>query len=156
MDAKGIMSINDTATRQKAKDERVIHQQRALLLTSDDSIARYREYQREKEMAPILRAVREHDRQRARDERDARAAEAKVAQNIRAAEAASKREAKEAEKRRWDALSREDQKAETAAKRRRTREAKAASAVAAVAIQQENEAPNAQLSFDDLLIFLKI
>jgi hypothetical protein len=149
MDAKGIMSINDTATRQLAKDQRVLHQERAILLTADDSIAKFRNYQREREMAPILAQQRAADRQRAREERETKAAETKRAQETKAIEIAARKEAKAVEKRRWDALSPEDQRAETAAKRRRTRELKAAVNAPAIPAEKENEAPLAQLEVDE-------
>jgi len=149
MDAKGIMSINATASRQLPKNQRVLHQERAVVLTAADSIAKYRDYQREREMAPVLAAQRQADRQRAKEAREAKAAVAKVAQEAKAAELKAKKDAKAAEKRRWEGLTSDEQKAETSAKRRRTRELKAAAHVPAITAMQENEPPLPQLPVDD-------
>ena len=41
MDQLGIMSINNQASRELLKDQRVLHQERAILLTTKDSIEKY-------------------------------------------------------------------------------------------------------------------
>ena len=76
MDQKLIMSVNDQASRQKPKDQRVLPQERAILLTAQDSIAKYKNHQLDRIITPLIAAERLEMRKRVRAER-IMAAEAK-------------------------------------------------------------------------------
>jgi hypothetical protein len=142
MDAKAILSVNDAATRKVPKDQRVLHQERAILLTAADSIAKYRNYQREREMAPVLALERAAEKQRIRLEKEAKAEAAKAMQE-------AKRVAKAAEKARFDSLTAEEKKAEVAAKRRQQRASKARTDIIIAEVDKENGENFAEIPFED-------
>jgi hypothetical protein len=61
MDVEVIMSIKDEAKRQALKDQRVFHHESTLLLSSNDSVAKYRNYVLERQQAPIFAAANAAD-----------------------------------------------------------------------------------------------
>jgi hypothetical protein len=58
MGQHNIMSISNQASRQRPKDQRVLHQERAILITATYSIVKYNNYQLDRIMAPIIAAER--------------------------------------------------------------------------------------------------
>jgi hypothetical protein len=134
MDNERIMSINDQSNRKTPLDNRPMHQQRAILLTADDSIAKYRNYQKEREMAPIIAAAKTAERNRVR-------AEKKAANDAKKIESEAKAVARAAEKRRIESLTPDELKAEKAAKRRLNKERRLATAEIVEAVDRENQPP---------------
>ena len=129
------MSISNQASRQKPKDQRVLHQERAILLTAQDSIVKYHNYQLDRIMAPIVAAERIEMRDRVRAEKRMVAEAKKKAIEDRKA-------TKTAQKRRWKSLSRDEQKSERADKRRKNKELGDATALIIEGYDVENLNPN--------------
>jgi hypothetical protein len=144
MDEHQIMSVNNESTRQVPKDQRNLSHERAILLTAEDSISKYRLNEYYKAFAEEAARERAEERERVRaiqtiakqareDERRAKKAQRDAA-----------KEARMTEKRRFDALSLEEQKAERADKRRRIRAARSAAAPTIPHDNQEN------INFDNI------
>ena len=135
MDQHNIISINDQASRQKSKDKRVLHQERAILLTAQDSIVKYHNYQLDRIMAPAVAAER-------LEMRDRVCAEKRMAAEAKKKAIEDRKAARDAEKRRFESLSADEQKAERAEKRRRNKESRDATAQIIEEYDRENINPN--------------
>jgi hypothetical protein len=106
MDAAGIPSVNNESTNSKPKDERPLHQQRSVIMNSEDCIRQYRAHVDRRDAEPTRRALALEQREAARVIRDRKAEEVRV-----------RKEVKEAEKQRRAYLTPEEVKAEAKAKR---------------------------------------
>jgi hypothetical protein len=106
MDAAGIFSVNGESTNSKPKDERALHQQRSVIMNSEDCIAQYRAQVEHREAEPARRAL-------AAEQREA----AKLVRERKALEVRERKDMKEAEKQRRANLTLEEVKAEAKAKR---------------------------------------
>lgn len=115
MDQHNIMSISNQASRQKPKDQRVLHQEIAILLTATYSFVKYNINRLERIMAPIVAAERIELRNIAHVVK-------KMAAEARRKAIEDRKATKTAEKRRWKSLSKDEQKSERADKRRKNKE----------------------------------
>jgi hypothetical protein len=106
MDAAGIPSVNNESTNSKPKDERPLHQQRSVIMNSQDCIRQYRAHVDRRDAEPARRALALEQREAARIIRDRKAEEVRA-----------RKEVKEAEKQRRANLTPEEVKAEAKAKR---------------------------------------
>ena len=106
MDAAGIPSVNAESTNSKPKDERPLHQQRSVIMNSEDCISQYRAHVERREAEPARRAL-------AVEQREA----AKIIRERKAEEVRARKDLKEAEKQRRANLTPEEVKAEAKAKR---------------------------------------
>ena len=106
MDAAGIFSVNSESTNSKPKDERAMHQQRSVIMNSDDCIAQYRAHVEHRAAEPARRAL-------ALEQREA----AKLVRERKAEEVRARKELKDIEKQRRANLTREEVRAEAKAKR---------------------------------------
>ena len=119
MDAANILSVNDEATNGRPKDDRPLHQQRSVIMNSEDCIAQYQ--------SQLARRLAEPARRGQQAElRDA----ARILREEKLEEARERREAKEAEKRRRLNLTPAGLKAENKAKRLANKMAKQAALLA--------------------------
>jgi hypothetical protein len=109
MDVLEIPSVKDSQRNKKPKDERLLHQQRAVIMNSADCIAKYKNYHVSKVTAAAQKAIARQEKEAARD---------------------AAKDAKQAEKDRFDNLSKEQKTAERREKRRVNAAAKFAKAAA--------------------------
>ena len=79
MDELGIMTVNDGGRRRKPKHLRVLHQQRAVIMNSEDCIAKFKIYKTQEELNKEATALRKAQRKAASDLKKAQEAEAKAA-----------------------------------------------------------------------------
>ena len=105
MDELQIPSIADSQSNKKPKDQRLLHQQRAVIMNSVDCIAKYKNYYISKETEAAQKLMARQERDASRD---------------------ASREAKLAEKDRFANLSKEEKTAERRAKRAANAATKAA------------------------------
>lgn len=113
MDALEIPSVNDDQANQRPKDERMLHQQRAVIMNSADCIAKYKNHYAKKDLAIVERVA-------ARERRE-------IAQE----KAKEIKEQKRVEKENFDNLSPADKTAVRRAKRIANAAAKTAALLAA-------------------------
>jgi hypothetical protein len=106
MDAAGIFSVNGESINSKPKDERALHQQRSVIMNSEDCIAQFRAQVEHREAEPARRALAAEQREAAKLVRERKALEVRERKNM-----------KEAEKQRRANLTLEEVKAEAKAKR---------------------------------------
>jgi hypothetical protein len=100
MDQHNIMSISNQASRQKPKDQRVLHQERAIILTATYNFVKYKINRFDRIMAPMVAAERIKLRNIAHvDKQMAAEARRKAIEDRKAT--------KTAEKRLWKSLSRD-------------------------------------------------
>jgi hypothetical protein len=118
MDTAGILSVNDEATNGRPKDDRPLHQQRAVIMNGADCIAQYRNYVNCRDAEPARKAAAAELREAARIVRE-RAAE----------EVRGRKGAKEAEKARRALLTPAELKEENRLKRIANKSAKFAAHV---------------------------
>ena len=133
MDELHIPSIAESQRNKKPKDQRLLHQQRAVIMNSVDCIAKYKNHYISKETEAVQKLIARQDREAARD---------------------ASREAKQAERDRFTNLSKEEKTAERKAKRA----ANAATKAALVAASGHHAAPPADAiddNDDDELDFFK-
>ena len=109
MDELQIPSIADSQRNKKPKDQRLLHQQRAVIMNSVDCVAKYKNHYVSKEIEAAQKLIAKQEKDAARD---------------------ATREAKQAEKDRFANLSKEEKTAERKAKRAANAAAKAALVVA--------------------------
>ena len=105
IDALEIPSVQELQRNKTPKDQRLLHQQRAVIMNSADCIAKYRNYHVNKEIAAAQKVLARQEKEAARD---------------------AAREAKQAEKDRFANLSKEEKTAERRAKKLANAAAKAA------------------------------
>ena len=137
LDAALILSVNDEATNGRPKDDRPLHQQRSVIMNSEDCIAQY-QAQLDRRMAEPAR------RAEAAVQRDAR----KIVREERLEEARLRKEVKEAEKLRRLNLTPAELKAENKVKRAANKLAKQAAAAGLVERLPHAEA-NPAINDDD-------
>jgi hypothetical protein len=118
MDTAGILSVNDEATNGRPKDDRPLHQQRAVIMNGADCIAQYRNYVNCRDAEPARKAAAAELSEAARIVRE-RAAE----------EVRGRKGAKEAEKARRALLTPAELKEENRLKRVANKSAKFAAHV---------------------------
>ena len=146
MDDHHIMSVNDESKRQLPKDQRILSHERAILLTAEDSISKYRQNEYYKAFAEEAARERADERERVKAIQDEAKRTRDNERRVKIAQRDAAKAAKMVEKRRFDALSSEEQRAERAEKRRRIQVAKSA---AALTIPQDNQENIAIANFDD-------
>lgn len=138
MDAAGIVSVNDMASNARPKDDRPLHQQRAVIMNAEDCIAKYRSYVNYRAAEPERRAVAMQQRQAAKEVREKKAEEVKARKDL-----------KDAEKLRRANLSAEEKKAEDKLKRAATKEAKRVAAAQVEGQQPIEDGQNRDVDSDD-------
>ena len=135
MDQHNIMSISNQASRQKPKDQRVLHQERAIILTATYNFVKYKINRFDRIMAPMVAAERIKLRNIAHvDKQMAAEARRKAIEDRKAT--------KTAEKRLWKSLSRDQQKSERADNRRKYKELGDATALIIEGYDGEKLNPN--------------
>ena len=98
MDQHNIMSISNQASRQKPKDQRVLHQERAIILTATYNFVKYKINRLDRIMAPMVAAERIKLRNIAHVDKQ-------MAVEARRKAIEDRKATKTAEKRRWESLS---------------------------------------------------
>ena len=78
MDAAGIISVNHEASNSRPKDDRPLHQQRAVIMNSEHCISQYNNYQAIRAAEPARKQQREELREAAKVIRDEKAAEMRL------------------------------------------------------------------------------
>jgi hypothetical protein len=129
MDAANILSVNDEASNGRPKDDRPLHQQRAVIMNGSDCIAQYRSYINYRDGEPARRALAAEARE-----------EARLVRERKAEEVRGRKEVKDAEKLRRANLTPAEVKAENKLKRAATKAAKLAASMQEL-LQQQLPAP---------------
>jgi hypothetical protein len=129
MDAANILSVNDEASNGRPKDDRPLHQQRAVIMNGSDCIAQYRSYINYRDGEPARRALAAEARE-----------EARLVRERKAEEVRGRKEVKDAEKLRRANLTPAEVKAENKLKRAATKAAKLAASMQEL-LQQQLSAP---------------
>jgi hypothetical protein len=100
MDALAIPSVKDTQTDKRPKDERMLHQQRAVIMNSADCIAKYKNHYAKKDLAIVERVAarerREVAQEKAKQQREQKRIEKEIFDNLSPAEKTAVRRAKRA------------------------------------------------------------
>jgi hypothetical protein len=82
MDAAGIPSVNNESKNSNAQDERPLHQQRSMIMNSEDCIRQYRAHVERREAEPARRGLALEQREAARIVREQEAAEVRARKEL--------------------------------------------------------------------------
>lgn len=98
MDALEIPSVKDAQADKRPKDERMLHQQRAVIMNSADCIAKYKNHYAKRELAVVervaARETREIAQEKAKEIREQQRVEKEIFDNLSPAEKTAVRRAK--------------------------------------------------------------